>query len=250
VLLLDHRSDREQRGYLKHEYEVARQLDHARVIRVVELGSHGRDPYLVLELFKAPNLKFVLLRESDRLSSQGAKIVREAAEGLAHLHKRGWVHRDVKPDNFLVSPEGDVKLIDFALAVRQQRGLARLFARRTKVQGTRSYLSPEQIRGGALDQRSDMYSFGCTLFELFSGKPPFTGISTNELLNKHLRGPIPGLEAANRSISSDFSGLVRQMLAKGPENRPASMEDFLKEFRSIKLFKPGYVPARKEADEA
>jgi serine/threonine protein kinase len=245
VLLLDHRSDREQRGFLRHEHMVAHKLDHPHIIRALELGSSGGDPYLILELFKAPNLKTILLREPDRLPRQGAQIVEQAAEALSHLHQKGWVHRDIKPDNLLVSAEGEVKLIDFALATRQQRGLARLLARRTKVQGTRSYLSPEQIRGQPLDQRADIYSFGCMLFEMFSGKPPFTGISTNELLNKHLKGPIPGLEAANRNLSPEFAALVRMMLSKLPKNRPQSMDDFLKEFKSIRLYK--HVPARKEA---
>jgi serine/threonine protein kinase len=237
VLLSDHRRDREQRNFLKHEYEVGRKLDHPRIIKMVELGSYDGDPFLALELYRNPNLKYLLLREQPRLYWQATKIIREAAEGLAYLHQQGWVHRDVKPDNFLVSAEGDVKLIDFAMAQRAKGALARLFSRRTKVQGTRSYMSPEQIRGKALDFRADIYSFGCTIHELLTGKPPFTGSDTNELLNRHLSAAIPTIEASNRNVTPEFSGLVRRMLAKMPDKRPANMDDVLSELASLKLFK-------------
>ena len=111
---------------------------------------------------------------------------------MQYLHEQGWIHRDIKPDNFLVNEEGDVKLIDFALAARERKGLGKLFGR-TKVQGTRSYMAPEQIRGKGLDARTDIYSFGCMLYELVSGRLPFTGVSPEELLRKHLYAPIPVL---------------------------------------------------------
>jgi eukaryotic-like serine/threonine-protein kinase len=237
VLLTDHKSDRQQRLFLKHEYEVGAKIDHPRIIKMVELGSHGADPYLALELYRHPNLKFLLLREHPRLLYQADKIIRQAAEGLAHLHRCGWVHRDVKPDNFLASPEGDVKLIDFALAQRKKNALSKLFSGKTKIQGTRSYMSPEQIRGQPLDARADIYSFGCTLHELLTGKPPFTGTDTKELLNKHLTAPIPTAEATNRNVTPEFAALIRRMLAKKVENRPDSMDDVLTEIASTRIFK-------------
>jgi serine/threonine protein kinase len=147
------------------------------------------------------------------------------------------VHRDVKPDNFLVGENGEVKLIDFALAVRRKKGLARLFSTRSKVQGTRSYMSPEQIRGQPLDERADIYSYGCVAYELLGGKPPYTGTSTNELLNKHLRAAIPPAQASNRNVTDEFAALMKSMLAKKPEDRPQSMDDVLTELRVTPLFK-------------
>ena len=133
--------------------------------------------------------------------------------------------------------DGTVKLIDFALAQRAKHGLSRLFHSQKMLQGTRSYMSPEQIRMKPLDQRSDLYSFGCMLYELASGKLPFTGVSTNELLNKHLKSPSPSIQAANRNITDDFAALVKRMLNKLPDDRPASMKEFLQDFRRIRIFK-------------
>ncbi len=133
--------------------------------------------------------------------------------------------------------QGEVKLIDFALAVKKKGGLARLFSTKSKIQGTRSYMSPEQIRGQTLDQRADLYSFGCMVYELLGGKPPFTGSTTNELLNKHLRSAIPPLQGSNRNVSDEFAALAKSMLAKDPDQRPDSMADFLREMRGIPLFK-------------
>ena len=119
-----------------------------------------------MELFAAPNLKQWINQGSrGARAAWPASSSAKAAEGLAYFHSQGWIHRDIKPDNFLMNPKGDVKLIDFALAVRRKGGLARLFAGKTKVQGTRSYMSPEQIRGQPLDERADIYSFGCMVYE-------------------------------------------------------------------------------------
>ena len=108
---------------------------------------------------------------------------------------------------------------------------------KSKIQGTRSYMSPEQIRGQSLDQRADLYSFGCMLYELLGGKPPYTGSTTNELLNKHLKSPVPPLQAQNRNVSDEFAELARRLLAKKPADRPDSMADFLRETHSTDVFK-------------
>jgi serine/threonine-protein kinase len=165
------------------------------------------------------------------------KIVERAAMGLGHVHEQGWVHRDVKPDNFLVNEHDDLKLIDFALAEKKKTGFAKMFGGRSKVQGTRSYMSPEQIRGQALDHRADIYSLGCTIFEALAGRPPYTGTSTNDLLNKHLRNQPPSLEAINRNVTTEFSNLIKRTLAKEKEERPQSLIEFLRDMMSIRVLK-------------
>jgi serine/threonine protein kinase len=253
ALLPEAAKDREQVASIKNEYAVGSTLDHKRVIHVYEYGKCDNSPYLVLELYPHPNIKFYIQQRPEALTPELLpKIIIQGAEGLAYLHSQGYVHRDVKPDNFLLSPEGRVKLIDFALAQKPKTGLARLFAGKQKIQGTRSYMSPEQIRGQPLDRRADLYSFGCMVYELVNGKPPYTGNDTNELLNKHLKSAIPSLLTAGKNVTNEFADLIKSTLAKDPAGRPASMDDFLAELRAINVFKPAprTIAPKKKAEGA
>lgn len=237
VLLSDFRHVREHVAFLKNEYFVGKALQHPRVIRIYEFGADKISPYLVMELYPHPNMKQLLRRGIDQIGHLVPQVIGQAAEALAYFNDQGWVHRDIKPDNFLVSPKGEVKLIDFAMATKPKTGLAKLFAFKTKTQGTRSYMSPEQIRGQALDTRADVYSFGCSVFELVGGRAPFTGVSSTDLLTKHLKSPPPPLAAANSNVTPEFADLVRRTLAKRPEDRPESAGEFLREFRTLRVFK-------------
>jgi len=237
MLLSEYRRAREHVNYLKHEYEVGRTLDSDRVIKVYEFAIDRGLPFVAMELFSAGNMKEAIQRGTAELAAMVADIIEGAAEGLAYFNDQGWVHRDVKPDNFLVADDGQVKLIDFALAEKKKGALARLLGGKAKVQGTRSYMSPEQIRGLPLDQRADVYSFGCTLHELIAGKPPYAAPSANDLLMKHIKAPTPSLEVIDHNVTTEFSQLVRRMMAKQPESRPDSVAAFLGEFRAIKIYK-------------
>jgi serine/threonine protein kinase len=248
-LLPDLARDKEQIGYMKNEFAVGSSLDHRRVIKVREMGSFSCGPYLALEFYPHPNLKFYIQQAPDQLTSKLSQVIEQAAEALAYFHSKDWIHRDIKPDNFLVSAAGEVKLIDFALAQKRKGGLSALFGGKQKIAGTRSYMSPEQIRGQPLDARADIYSFGCTLYELLAGKCPYTGSNTQDLLTKHLNSPVPSLVVSNRNVTPEFSSLVQRMLAKKPDDRPKSMDTFLQEFRAIKLLKdvPRALPPKKTA---
>jgi serine/threonine protein kinase len=160
------------------------------------------------------------------------------------MHSQGYVHCDIKPDNFLVSRDGDVKLIDFTISQRVKTGFAKWFGGKPKViAGTKSYMSPEQIRGKALDARSDIYSFGCVLYELVTGKPPFTGSSPSDLLNKHLSAPIPSPLVINDNVTAEYTAVIRSAMAKNPDERPSSMWELLKTLRKTKVFKkPPRIP--------
>jgi serine/threonine protein kinase len=252
ALAQEQSSDREAIAGLKHEYEVAKDFTHPNVIRVYEYNVDRGTAYVVLELFRGLNLKQEMRLHPELMRYLTPKVISAAAEGLHYLHQHGWIHRDIKPDNFLVDHDGDTKLIDFAIAQRVKRGLARLLAGRSKVQGTLSYMSPEQIRGGTMDFRSDIYSFGCVLYELASGRLPYTGTSADQLLNKHLRSSVPSLVAANSAITPEFSSLVGLLMSKEPDDRPASMEEFLGQYRKLRVFRvrPQPPAADKTAEDA
>jgi eukaryotic-like serine/threonine-protein kinase len=236
--LLDRfQQDREQIGLLRWEYTVGHSVRDLRIIEVYDFGIDRGTTYLSMEWLPVQNLKQRMNAGVEKVFYLYQKIIEEAALSLSHFHKKGWVHRDIKPDNFLVSDDAGVKLIDFALARRRRARILKLITPRTKVQGTRSYMSPEQIRGQLPDIRSDIYSFGCMLFEMMADKPPFTGTSSNDLLNKHLYAAPPSMEAANPNATPEFASLVRKMMAKETSKRPQTMEDFLGEYRLMRIFK-------------
>lgn len=228
-------ADPDVRQLFEHELKVASSLDHPTIIRIHRFSEEGGLPHLVMELFPHPNLKKQIQAGTNLLLPKLQRIVTELALALDHVHTRGWVHRDVKPDNILVGDDGQVKLIDFAIASRAAGLVGRLFGGKPPPQGSPSYMSPEQIRGGALDARSDIYSFGCVLFELLAGRPPYTSNDTNELLNKHVSATVPAADKFNANITPSAAKYIRQLLAKKPADRPKSMQEVLGQVRSIRL---------------
>lgn len=229
--------DKSELALLKHEYNVGKALASPRIIKVLDHQTDKGRPYLVLELFSELNMKQALRKGPDSLAFMLDKIIEQAAEGLYYMHTKNWIHRDIKPDNYLVARDGETKLIDFTIAEPKRTGLKKMFYKAKTVQGTRSYMSPEQIRGKLCDERSDIYSFGCVLFELVTGKPPFTGQTPNDLLSKHLTASIPSPIVYNDNVTTEFASMTKRLMAKKPDDRPDSVWEFLKEFRAIQVWK-------------
>jgi eukaryotic-like serine/threonine-protein kinase len=239
LLLPEKVHDSIHRQFLFHEAEVGKELAHANIIRIVKVDRNSENPYFVMEYFPAGNLKLRIMRkEHDFLREKGQDILKQTATGLAFMNAKGWVHRDVKPDNILVTSGGDVRLIDFAIAQRILTGMSKFFFRKAKPQGTRSYMSPEQIRGQLLDGRADIYSFGATCYEMLTGRPPFRGASSQDLLNKHIAEKPVTPRQYNPEVTEEFAGLILRMLAKKKEDRPRDFHDVLMQMRGIRLFKP------------
>jgi eukaryotic-like serine/threonine-protein kinase len=231
------RYDRSTAAQLKHEFEVGKSLDHPSIIKTYDFGNSTKDgAYLVMELFKTPNLKQQIQGQLEHLHWRLDTILMECAQALEHMHQRGWVHRDIKPDNFLVDENNHIRLIDFNLTRRIKKGLGKLLGGKAPVQGTYSYMAPEQIRGQAVDERADIYSFGCMVYELITGKLPFTGTSSSELLNKHLRSKPTHVSVLNKNVHADFADLLHRMLAKEPKERPDSLKEFMRDLKAGRVF--------------
>ena len=243
VLLQDFRKDKEEIGQLKHEATIGAELDHENVIKIFGYHDELGFPMISMQLFNARNLKIEMRERPEFMLPNLSPIIRKCALGLQHLHEKGWVHCDVKPDNFLADEQGNVKLIDFSIAARIKKagGLSSLFGRPRSVRGTRSYMAPEQIRRKPADPRTDIYGFGCTIFELMSGRTPFTADTPDGLLKKHLSAPLPSLEAFS-DVSRGFSEMIKTMIAKDPDKRFQTIDEFLGVYEQTQMFRPGKRP--------
>jgi eukaryotic-like serine/threonine-protein kinase len=237
------------RSLLFHEAAVGLAMAHPNIIRIVTVHKDPKNPYFVMEFFPGGSLRARLMtKQFDFIRDNAQNIFKQAATALAFMNAQRWVHRDVKPDNLLVSSAGDLRVIDFALARRIEKPsfFGRMFRRKGKTAGTRSYMSPEQIRSEPLDGRADIYSFGATCFELVTRRAPFVGNSQEELLRKHLTDMPATPRTHNPDVTEEFAELVLRMLAKKRENRPRDFHEVLMKLRSIRVFKD-QKPAEKKS---
>ena len=158
-----------------HEARMAGDLDHDNIVAVYDCVSGPPSPTILMEFFPSRNLKVrVRAPKPDPLLLYSTRdVLQQMAVALNYVHLQGIIHMDIKPENFLLSDEGLVKLTDFALAQRERRGVRRLLPGRRRIAGTRPYIAPETLRRRAPDFRTDVYSFGATVFEVLTGRPPF-----------------------------------------------------------------------------
>ena len=162
-------SDKSIRQLLKHELIVSKSLNHPGIIQMERYSTAGQLPHLVMELFRHPNLKMRLTSGGESITGRAQLIAQNAADAISHLHTNRWVHRDLKPENILVDDSGNIRLIDLGITSRPPGILSQLMPMKNSVQGSPSYMSPEQIRGKRVGYAGDIYSFGCLLYELVTG---------------------------------------------------------------------------------
>jgi len=243
-LLLPEKTEQQDcRDFLLHEAEVGLKMAHENIIRIYKVDRNKNNPYFVMEFFPAGalrlRLQFAQRTEKDRefLRDRGQEILKQMATGLAFMNAQGWVHRDIKPENILVMGSGKTKLIDFAIAQKIPTGWSRTFWRKKKPQGTRSYMSPEQIRAEPLDGRADIYSFGITAYEMATQRTPFRGASSTDLLNKHLYEKPMAPQIHNPDITKEFNDFVMQLLAKKREDRPKDFHDVMIKMQTMRMYK-------------
>ena len=235
LLLPEAAEEPEHRRALFNEAEVGIKLTHQNVIRITKVNRSKETPHFIMEFFPSGSLRLRLqAKDFAFIKEHARKIFKGAATGLAYMNAMGYVHRDVKPDNILVNSIGDTKMIDFAITKKMATGFAKWFYRRGRPQGTPSFMSPEQIRDELVDGRADIYSYGCTLFELTTGRPPFRGTSVNDLLSRHFAEKPAPPSAFNPDLTDEFSAFVLKLIAKKKTDRPANFHEVLMELRKVK----------------
>ncbi len=252
VLLPEAMLDPEQIAILKYEGKVAQSLDHPNIVKWFATVHRKTNIYLVLELFRALNIKNFISNDSLGVQVRLRKIIDCTSAALQHMHERGWIHLDVKPDNILLNRSSEVKLIDFSLSKKIKGLLGNLLGgKSTEIGGTLTYIAPETIRKEPLTPQTDIYSFGITIYECLTGTTPFKGNSPKDLLMKHLAAVAAAPSEINKNVTPEMDRMVLRMLAKKPKDRQKTMQEVISEFRNIQIFKedPEAVFSRK-AQEA
>ena len=219
-LLLDHGDPRSVARF-EQEAQILARLQHPNVITVFDTGVDGGDRFIVMELVEGPTLRELLDAEGRLTPERAGEIASPLASALGFAHAKAVIHRDVKPSNVLLPPDGGVKLADM--------GIARLLSPEAltatlSVRGTAGYISPEQVRGDRVDARADLYSLGCVLFEMLAGRTPFEG-NLAALSYAHTHTPAPRVRSINPDVPAAMDELVAAMLEKDPAKRPSTGEE-------------------------
>lgn len=236
--------DASERRLFEAEAKIGLEFSHPNLIRVYEYVKDKNGPYFVMDYFPSDHLRLIINKRDkvEWMRPRLHRIITQVMQALAYMHDKGWVHRDVKPENILVNRTGEVRLIDYALAKKVTSGLTKLISGKPPREGTYSYIAPEVIRREPPACSADIYSLGITCYELACGRPPFRANSPMELLNKHLKEqPMPP-EIHEPTITPDFSALVMGMIRKKAAERPASMQEVLSKFRTIRVYKDDPAP--------
>jgi serine/threonine protein kinase len=237
-LLASRALDRDEYKAFMHEAKLGMDLRHPNLIKVTELVRDPAQPYFVMELFTGLHLKLPIARPSIYPMPKKLlhRIIEQAGSALAYMHDHGWVHRDVKPENILFNRSGEVRVIDYALARKLATGFLKMFEGKIPRQGTKTYMSPEQIRCESPTPGVDIYSLGISCYELACGRPPFRANSSQELLEKHLNErPLP-LTNHNKLVTPEFNDLILKMIQKRPADRFTSLHEFMTRFRTVRIF--------------
>ncbi len=250
VLPADLSRDERRRAMFLEEARLASQVSHAHVVQVHEFGREGDLDFIVMEYVEGKPLSSIMRGaplDADRIATIGLQV----AQALAGAHRKGLLHRDIKPSNILVTADGEIKVVDFGLAVLSQGPIeSRLSemptqppedralvgpstAGRGALAGTLPYMSPEQARGEELDSRSDIFSLGVVLYEMTTGRRPFSGATASDTIHDILESAPKPVHEIQKKVPLDLERIVQKALAKRRSDRYQTMDDLAVDLRAL-----------------
>jgi serine/threonine-protein kinase len=226
------------------EGKAAARLSHNNIVQAIDVGSSPEGyHFFVMEYVEGKTLYDIMqpppVGEGKAFSeAEALDITIQICDALAHAHQRGLIHRDVKPKNILLTPQGVAKLTDLGLArATDDKDAAESEA--GKAYGTPYYISPEQIRGDVdIDFRADIYSLGATMYHLVTGSPPFDGETPSAVMHKHLKQPLVPADHVNTNLSAGIGEIIDIAMAKDRDERYASTEDLLEDLEAVRKGDP------------
>ena len=228
VLKEEYTGDEDFKSRFKIEARAAAKLSHPNIVNVYDVGEDGNIQYIVMEYVHGDTLKQVILNSAPLDNVTTLSIAVQMVSALVHAHKKGVVHRDIKPHNILVSVDGNIKITDFGIA---RAAAISTVTTTTNALGSVYYFSPEQARGGYVDEKSDIYSLGITMFEMLTGKVPYDGDTSVAIALQHLNNELPDMKEYNPDVSDTIQGIVRKATQKKKDNRYANIGLLLQDLK-------------------
>lgn len=221
----------EYEGRFYQEAKAAGRLNHPNIVTIYDVGKSGDIAYIAMEFLQGRELRDIMNDGSLLPVEHVLSVVAQVASGLAYAHEYGIIHRDVKPSNIMVIRDGHVKITDFGIArmassaIRTQTGM---------VLGSPKYMSPEQVMGKDIDQRSDIFSLGVMLYEMLTGQAPFNGDNVNAIMYQTLNAVPAPPDSVNPSVPEMLNFIVAKALAKGLDDRYQSAKDLAADLRACR----------------
>lgn len=229
------------------EGRAAAKLNHPNIVGALDVGKASEYHYFVMEYVEGHTVFDDITKKGPYTEEQALKVAIQVVRALEHAHAAGFIHRDVKPKNLMITPDGTAKLADMGLA-RAISDREAAEAEQGKAYGTPYYISPEQIRGEMnVDFRADIYSFGATLYHMVTGRVPFDGPNPSAVMHQHLKAELVPPDHLNPELTSGISEIIEVCMAKSRDRRYANTSDLLEDLRAVASGEPP-LQARRRFD--
>src|SRR5438067_11928070 len=231
VMHLELSNDGELLARFQREAHIHLNLSDPHIVRIVDYGNDNQMYYIVMEYIDGQNLKYHMITHGPMEPLRALNYTRQIAEGLDAANKQGVVHRDIKPQNILITGKDVVKIVDFGLA----RGRETVTLTQSNVfMGTAYYISPEQAESGrSADTRSDLYSVAAVLFEMLTGRPPFEGETAVDIVIKHMNEKVPSICHIRTDLPPEFDQFMQKAMSKSPDDRYITPKEFIAAIEQI-----------------